>query len=93
MLFKLGGDYEPERAVSELRRVAGRDVVVSVPYEPWFRLGSLARGKYLRSLGNHPEHVNHFNRSRLTALLEPELEVEQVRVAFPWLIAHGRVRS
>ena len=70
-----------------------RDVVVSVPYEPWFRIGSLLRGKYVRSLGNHPEHVNHFNRRSLAALLDPVLEGVEIRVAFPWLIAHGRVRT
>lgn len=84
---------DPKRAVRELSRVATREVVVSVPYEPWFRLGSLARGKYVRSFGNHPEHVNHFNRSSLTALLVLALEIKEIRVAFPWLIAHGRVRA
>ena len=83
---------DPAAAVRELARVSARDVVVSVPYEPWFRLGSLLRGKYVRSLGNHPEHVNHFNRRSLRELLEPALEVERVAVAFPWLIAAGRVR-
>jgi SAM-dependent methyltransferase len=83
----------PDIAVRELARVAARDVVVSVPYEPWFRIGSLLRGKYVRSFGNHPEHVNHFNRKSLAALLEPVLDVSEIRVAFPWLIAHGRVRS
>ncbi len=82
----------PERAVAELARVSARDVVVSVPYEPWFRLGSLARGKYLRTLGNHPEHVNHHGRRRLRALLEPQLEVRAVATAFPWLIASCRPR-
>jgi SAM-dependent methyltransferase len=84
---------DPAAAVNELARVASRDVVVSVPHEPWFRLGSLLRGKYPRSLGNHPEHVNHFNRASLAALLEPAVDVREVRSAFPWLIAHGRVRA
>lgn len=82
---------DPSRAVRELARVGRRDVVVSVPYEPWFRLGSLLRGKYVRTLGNHPEHVNHFRRRSLRDLLEPELEVADIRVAFPWLIAAARV--
>lgn len=84
---------DPGRAVRELARVGSRDVVVSVPYEPWFRLGSLLRGKYVRTLGNHPEHVNHFRPRSLRALLEPELEVRDLRVAFPWLLAAGRVRG
>jgi SAM-dependent methyltransferase len=82
----------PERAIAELARVAARDVVISVPYEPWFRIGSLMRGKHVRSLGNHPEHVNHFNRASLRRLLDPHLDVRAVEVAFPWLIAAARVR-
>ena len=85
--------HEPSRAVAELARVARRDVVVSVPYEPWFRLGSLLRGKYVTSFGNHPEHVNHFNQAAIRTLLEPFLTVREVRSAFPWLIAAGRVRG
>ena len=83
----------PERAIAELARVGRRSVVISVPYEPWFRLGSLLRGNYVRSLGNHPEHVNHFSRAGLRALLEPHLEVREVRAAFPWLIAVSRARG
>lgn len=83
---------DPAAAVRELARVAAADVVVSVPFEPWFRIGSLLRGKYVRNLGNHPEHVNHLRRRSLRALLEPALEVSAVRTAFPWLIAHGRPR-
>ena len=84
---------EPERAVRELARVAGRDVVVSVPYEPYFRIGSLLRGKYVTALGNHPEHVNHYNRRTLRELLEPAGELTELRVAFPWLIAAVSVRG
>ncbi len=83
---------DPAAAVGELARVSARDVVVSVPHEPWFRLGSLLRGKHVRALGNHPEHVNHFDRRSLAALLEPALELDRVEAAFPWLIAHGSPR-
>jgi len=83
---------DPAVAVSELGRVAARHVVVSVPFEPYFRIGSLLRGKYVRSLGNHPEHVNHFNRKSLQALLEPAVALQTIEVAFPWLIAWGTPR-
>jgi SAM-dependent methyltransferase len=82
----------PAPALSELGRVARRDLVLSVPYEPYFRLGSLLRGKYVRQLGNHPEHVNHWNRRSFPALLRAHYEVVEVAVAFPWLIAHCRPR-
>jgi SAM-dependent methyltransferase len=83
----------PASAITELARVASRSVVVSVPHEPFFRIGSLLRGKHVSSLGNHPEHVNHFNRRTLRALLEPALDVIEIRSAFPWLIASCAVRE
>ncbi|HVY79144.1 MAG TPA: class I SAM-dependent methyltransferase [Solirubrobacterales bacterium] len=83
---------EPEVALDELARVASSDVVVSTPHEPWFQLGSLLRGKYLRGLGNHPEHVNHWNRRTLPALLETRFREVRPVGAFPWLIAHCRGR-
>jgi SAM-dependent methyltransferase len=84
---------DPAAAVAELARVSSRHVVVSVPYEPWFRLGNLLRGNHLAGLGNHPEHVNHFNRASLRRLLETSLDVAEVSVAFPWLVATARVRG
>lgn len=81
----------PDAALAELARVGSADVVVSVPYEPYFRIGSLLRGKHVRRLGNHPEHVNQWNRRTLGAFLRSHLDVRDVGVAFPWLIAHCRV--
>ena len=42
---------DPGAALAELSRVSSSEVVVSVPHEPWFRVGSLMRGKYVRTLG------------------------------------------
>jgi 2-polyprenyl-3-methyl-5-hydroxy-6-metoxy-1,4-benzoquinol methylase len=78
---------DPPRAVTELARVSSRAVVISVPHEPWFRIGSMLRGKYIRSAGNHPEHINHWNRASLRRLLERESERVEISTSFPWLIA------
>jgi len=80
----------PESAVQELARVSSSDLILSVPHEPWFRLGSLARGKYLKGFGNHPEHVNHWNPSSFGRFLSDHLEVVEVRRSTPWVIAHCR---
>lgn len=84
---------DPGTALTELARVCSDRVVISVPDEPWFRLGSLARGKYLRGLGDHPEHLNHWNPRSLRVLLDQEVEVLSVRRSFPWVIAECRPRS
>lgn len=81
---------DPGAALGELRRVASKDIVISVPHEPWFRAGSLLRGKYLRGFGNHPEHVNHWTPTSLRGFLETQLEVVSLVRSMPWLIAHCR---
>lgn len=80
----------PAPALAELSRVCRGDIVLSVPSEPWFRLGSLARGKYLKGWGNHPEHVNHWNPRSLRAFLETGTEVVAVERSTPWLVAQVR---
>jgi len=84
---------DPEQAVAELLRVSRRDVLISVPSEPWFRLGSLCRGKYLATWGNHPEHVNHWSPRTLRRFLAASAEVVAVEHCLPWIIAHCRPRS
>lgn len=81
---------EPEAALAELARVCRGDLIVSVPSEPWFRFGSLARGKYLEDWGNHPEHVNHWNPRSLDDFLSTRFESPVVRRSTPWLIGHCR---
>ncbi|HEX4493960.1 MAG TPA: methyltransferase domain-containing protein [Acidimicrobiia bacterium] len=77
---------DPEPAVRELARVAGRGCVVSVPWEPWFRLGNFARGKNVGRLGNDPEHLQFFTRRRLEKLLGRHFESVRVLPVFPWLV-------
>ena len=83
---------DPGAALEELSRVSSAEVVLSVPHEPWFRAGSLLRGKYVGTLGNHPEHVNHWNPRTLRGLLSTQVEVISVDRSLPWLIARCRVR-
>lgn len=78
---------DPAAALRELRRVARHAVVVSVPYEPWFQLGNLARGKYRGHWGNHPEHVQHWNPRSFRRFLGDGFTGVEVRAAFPWIVA------
>ncbi len=82
----------PDDALAELARVSRRDIVVSVPHEPWFRLGSLARGKYVSTFGNHPEHVQHWNPRSFGAFLRRRVDIVSLSTAFPWIVAHCRKR-
>ena len=81
---------DPGAGLEQLARVSRQDIVVSVSHEPWFRLGSLARGKYLKTWGNHPEHVNHWNPKSFRSFLSTRTEVVDVQTAMPWIIARCR---
>ncbi|MDQ6697571.1 MAG: class I SAM-dependent methyltransferase [Actinomycetota bacterium] len=77
-------------AVTELARITRGRCVVSVPWEPWFRLGNLGRGKNVRRFGNDPEHVQSFTPGRLERALRSGFCEVTVTPAFPWLIAEAR---
>jgi SAM-dependent methyltransferase len=76
----------PERAVGELARICRGRCVVSVPWEPFFRLGNLCRGKDVRHWGNNAEHVQRFQPSSLRRLLAGSFDQVEIRRCFPWLI-------
>jgi ubiquinone/menaquinone biosynthesis C-methylase UbiE len=84
---------DPAQAMRELVRVSRSHVVISVPDEPLFRLTNLARGKYIRRWGDHPEHCQHWNWASLTAFLAGSADVLEVRSSYPWLIAHCRKKT
>jgi 2-polyprenyl-3-methyl-5-hydroxy-6-metoxy-1,4-benzoquinol methylase len=82
---------DPERTVAEMVRVAKRYLLVSVPREPLWRALNVARGAYLRELGNTPGHVNHFSAHGFQRMLGRHGEVVQARSPFPWTMVLVRV--
>jgi 2-polyprenyl-3-methyl-5-hydroxy-6-metoxy-1,4-benzoquinol methylase len=75
---------DPEHTVSEMARVASGHLLVSVPREPLWRGLNMARGAYLKQLGNTPGHVNHFSKRSFVQLLSRHGEVREARSPFPW---------
>lgn len=82
---------DPDRALRELARVARADVLVSVPREPVWRAANMARGKYLKELGNTPGHIQHWGRRSFARTVARHLEVSSVRSPFPWTMVAATV--
>jgi 2-polyprenyl-3-methyl-5-hydroxy-6-metoxy-1,4-benzoquinol methylase len=82
---------DPEHTVAEMARVASGHLLVSVPREPLWRGLNMARGAYLRDLGNTPGHVNHWSKRAFVELLSRHGEVVQARSPFPWTMLLVRV--
>ncbi len=75
---------DPEHTVSEMARCARRNLLVSVPREPLWRMLNMARGAYWSALGNTPGHLNHWSRRSFVELLSRHGDVAEVRSPFPW---------
>jgi len=85
-------EHMPDAAsgLSELLRVSRDHVLISVPHEPFFRGANFLRGKYLRTLGNNPEHLHTYTGHALRRLLSAQAEVVWHGYCFPWQIALAR---
>ena len=75
---------DPAHTVAEMARCASRHLLVSVPREPLWRGLNLARGAYIKELGNTPGHVNHWSKRSFVELLSRHGEVIEARSPFPW---------
>jgi len=82
---------DPQRTLAEMTRVASRHLLVSVPREPLWRGLNMARGAYLRELGNTPGHLNHWSRRGFERLVSGYGEVVEARSPFPWTMLLVRV--
>ncbi|GIU85045.1 MAG: hypothetical protein KatS3mg008_1820 [Acidimicrobiales bacterium] len=81
----------PLDTLREIARVARRYAVFSVPREPLWRILNMARGAYLRDLGNTPGHINHWSKTAFVALASSVGVVEEVRSPLPWTMVRIRV--
>lgn len=84
--------FEPEKALKRLVSLASEAIVLTVPNEPWFQLANLVRGRDLIRLGNHPEHINHWNKKTFAAFVSDFAEVTEVKTRFPFVILVAKPR-
>jgi SAM-dependent methyltransferase len=82
---------DPAGVLTEMARVASRWVLVSVPREPLWRGLNVARGAYLRELGNTPGHLNHWSKRSFAKLVGRHGEIVELRSPPPWTMALVRV--
>lgn len=82
---------DPQRGLEVLASLAKPWLLASVPREPLWRGLNLARGAYVRELGNTPGHLNHWSKRGFLRMLEARFEVVEVRAPPPWTMALCRV--
>lgn len=75
---------QPRRALRELARVCTGHLLLTVPHEPFFRAGNLARGRYASRLGSTPGHLSTWGRRGFQATVATEAEPVRWISLFPW---------
>ncbi len=83
---------EPASTIAEMGRVAAKYVLVSVPREPLWRGLNMARGSYIKDLGNTPGHVNHWSKRAFIKELSAIGKVVEAKSPFPWTMLLVDVR-
>jgi SAM-dependent methyltransferase len=75
---------DPGKALRELGRVCAGHLLLTVPHEPFFRAGNLARGRYVSRLGSTPGHRSTWGRRGLLRAVAAEAEPVRWISMFPW---------
>jgi ubiquinone/menaquinone biosynthesis C-methylase UbiE len=83
---------DPDAALRDLARVGRGSFVLSVPHEPIWRVANMARGKYLRDLGNTPGHIQHWSQRSFRRQVAAHLDVQSSASPFPWTMVSARTR-
>ena len=81
---------QPDRAVAEAARVARSALLVTVPREPLWRVLNVARGAYVRALGDTPGHRHHWSQRAIVDLVSAHARVVAVRSVVPWTLVLAR---
>ena len=81
---------EPEEALKKLISITKRDLIVSVPNEPFWHILNMARGKYWSALGNTPGHFQHWSRGQFIKFISAHAEIVKVKSPLPWTLIHCR---
>jgi 2-polyprenyl-3-methyl-5-hydroxy-6-metoxy-1,4-benzoquinol methylase len=82
----------PEAGLKSLKEIAKDYVILSVPREPLWCALNLARGKYVKNLGNTPGHLQHWSKSNFIKLVEKYFTIVEVKSPLPWTMLLCRQR-
>ena len=83
----------PEKALETIAKRCRPYALFSVPREPVWCLLNMLRGKYLRSWGNTPGHLQHWSSRGVVTMLQKHFDLVAVRRPFPWTVALCRARA
>lgn len=80
---------DPERGLKEIKRISRRYCLFTAPNEPLWRILNFIRGKYWKTWGNPPVHLNHWSKIDFVKLASRYFEIIKAETSLPWIIVLG----
>jgi len=77
---------KPKIALKNIKNVSDT-AIISVPFQKLMSLGNLIRGKYIKTLGRYPDHINSWNYISFKHLLKKYFKKVYIQHVGVWLIA------
>ena len=74
----------PDKALDIFADIAQPYLIASVPREPIWRILNLFRGAYWKTLGNTPDHIQHWSKRGFIHFLHRRFEIIEIANPFPW---------
>lgn len=75
---------DPDMAMGVLQKIVSPYLLISVPREPLWRILNVARGSYIKSLGNTPGHIQHWSKDSFIKMVSSYFQVIEIRNPIPW---------
>ena len=76
----------PKKALEAISLVAKKNIILSVPNEPIWRILNIMRLKYLTKLGNTPGHINHWTKKGFVDLVGRYFKIKKISSPLPWTV-------
>lgn len=77
---------DPEAGLDRLHELTTSRCILSVPREPLWRIMNMARGAFLKDLGNTPGHLQHWSKNAFISFVSRRFTIEEVFTPTPWTI-------
>lgn len=77
---------QPGKFLERLVAYSSEYLLLTVPWEPWFRLMNLLRGRDVGRLGNHPEHINQWGMRQFESMVATYASIQETQTVFPFII-------
>lgn len=81
---------DPLKALEQLKNITKPNgyLIISVPHEPYFRIGNFIRGKHRQNKGKTPTHLFFWKKKEFERMIKEHVYIEKNFnfSVFPWIV-------